>query len=70
MNKSKPTLSPTEVAAEAFKIQREESKARNKIKALEWKEANTQSKKPKPGMFDPGKYRLWIYLVWKKCVDL
>jgi hypothetical protein len=60
MNKSKPIPSPTKSAAEALKTQRAESKARNKIKALEWKEANTQSKKPKPGMFDPGKYKVWI----------
>lgn len=60
MNKSKPTPSPTESAAEAFKTQRAESKARNKIKALEWKEQSVASKKVKPGMFDVGKYRVWI----------
>ena len=60
MKPSKPTPSPTNQAAEAFKTQRAESKARNKIKALDWKEANAVSKKAKPGMFDPGKYRLWI----------
>ena len=60
MKPSKPTQSPTNQPAEAFKTQRAESKARNKVKALEWKEANTASKKVAPHLFNPNKYRCWM----------
>ena len=59
----KPTnskASPTQAAAEAFKESRAEQKARYKLKALEWKEANVASKKVAPHLFNPNKYSLWI----------
>ena len=59
----KPTnkkTSPTQAAAEAYKSQKAEQKARYKLKALEWKEANVASKKVALGLFNPNKYSLWI----------
>lgn len=59
----KPTnkkASPTEAAAEAYKSQKAEQKARYKLKALEWKEANTASKKVAPHLFNTNKYRCWL----------
>ena len=59
----KPTnkkTSPTKAAAEAYKESRAEQKARYKVKALEWKEANVASKKVAPHLFNPNKYRCWM----------
>jgi len=47
-------------AAKAYKEQKEAAKVAQKEKAKEWKEQNMESKKAKPGMFDPNKYALWI----------
>lgn len=50
----------TKAAAEAYKESRAEQKARYKMKALEWKEANAASKKVAPHLFNTNKYRCWM----------